>query len=92
MEGNISKEEMELMKGKYDEEMATLQKRLATAEERQSAATNQAQLRERIRALLTGDAESEPLYKAILDHISVFHDRHLKLQFQGLPQIFQFSG
>lgn len=92
LDGNLSKEELDLMRGKYDKEIAALQKRLATLAERQSAVTNQAQLRERIRTLLSGEADSEPLYKSILDHISVFHDRHMELQFHGLPHIFQFSG
>ncbi|MDO5399817.1 MAG: recombinase family protein [Eubacteriales bacterium] len=92
LDGNLTKEELNLMKGKYDEEIAALQTRLATAEARQRAVSNPPQLREKIRALLSGEAESEPLYKSILDHISVFHDRHLELRFQGLPHVFQFSG
>lgn len=83
------------MKGKYDAQIAALADRLAVAEERQKNGTDRAQLKQslckKLTAILSGEQESEVLYKTILDQITVFKDRHMELTLAGLPQVYVFS-
>ena len=95
LDGAFSKEEMLAMKGKYDAQIAALADRLAVAEERQKNGTDRAQLKQslckKLTAILSGEQESEVLYKTILDQITVFKDRHMELTLAGLPQVYVFS-
>ena len=95
LDGAFSKEEMLSLKGKYDAQLSSLADRFAVAEERQQNGTDRAQLKQtlckKLTAILSGEQESEVLYKTILDKITVFRDHHMELTFAGLPQVYVFS-
>lgn len=40
--------------------------------------------------VLSGKAESEVLYRLLVDHVTVFQDRHMELRLNHLPQVFWF--
>ena len=91
LDGVLSKEEMQAMKRKYDDQLTSLRERLERIGE--TAASPQeirANLQEEILQLLEGRKESEAFYKHLLDHLTVFPDRHLELRLKYLPQIFHF--
>ena len=96
LDGAFSKEEMQAMKDRYDIQLADLAQRLTVVEEKQRTGTDTRQLKQKLssklNALLSGEAESEILYKTILDQITVFQDRHIELRFHELEQVFQFTG
>ena len=95
LDGAFSKEEMLTMKGKYDAQLAALTERYTTAEEKRRNGTDRAQLKQllckKLTAILSGEQESEVMYKAILDKITVFKDRHMELTLSGLSQVYVFS-
>lgn len=96
LDGAFSKEEMQAMKDRYDIQLADLAQRLTMAKKKQRTGTDTRQLKQKLSskltAILSGEAESEILYKTILDKIAVFKDRHMELRFHGLEQVFQFTG
>lgn len=95
LDGAFSKEEMQAMKDRYDIQLADLAQRLTVVEEKQRTGTDTRQLKQKLssklNALLSGEAESEILYKTILYQITVFQDRHIELTLAGLPQVYVFS-
>lgn len=94
--GDITKEDMQVMKQKYEGQLDTLHGRLAKAEERQRTNRNTRQLKTDIQSdvadLLSCETESEVLYKIILESLTVFKDRRMELRLNHLPQVFQFAG
>ncbi|MBM6926448.1 recombinase family protein [Pseudoflavonifractor phocaeensis] len=94
--GDISKEDMLAMKKRYEIQSDVLQNRLAQATERKRRDDEIQQMRDAIQsqvaALLRFDTESEVLCKTVLDHLTVFPDRHIELCLNCLPQVFRFTG
>lgn len=92
----ITKEEMQTMKQRYDAQLSELQKQLEESQIRKVCNQNSAALRARIQAevtaILKGDTESEVFYKTLLQGLTVFKDRHLELRMNCLPQVFYFTG
>ncbi len=90
----ISKADMHAMKERYDQQLMELQKRLEGAVKRKACKQDSAALRSRIQSEVTeiwnGEAESEVFYKALLQSLTVFKDRHMELRLNQLPQVFYF--
>ncbi len=91
----IRKEDMLSMNRKYDDQLTQLRKRLEEGTNR-CQDWDQSSLRDgiasEITALLNGEGENEVFCKTVLEHITVFKDRHLELKLKGIPQIFWFAG
>lgn len=94
--GDISKEDMLAMKGRYEAQEAALRERLNQAEERLRQGCGTAQqkesIQEEVAALLKGETESEILSKTLLKDLTVFKDRHMELRLNHLPHVFRFAG
>ena len=92
----ISKEEMLVMKGRYDAKLEVLQQRILKAEHDHQEIYDRNKLKNTIAADLTaiinGDTECEVFYRTLLHSITVFQDRHMDLRLNGLPQVFRFVG
>ena len=92
----ISREDMISFTEKYDRQQTNLQKRMEEAKNRKDQNLDSAGLRSRIHselsAILKGETESEVFYKAILESLTVFQDRHMELRLNWLPQVFHFLG
>ena len=93
--GDITADEMRVMKARYDREQDDLWKRLKAAEARENPATDGVDLycgiEREIIDLMNGRIKSVAFYRTLLDHITVFPDRHLELRLNYLTQVFQFS-
>lgn len=93
-EQEITKEDLNALMHRYDQQLDTLNEKLlrAEAEKGQNKCTDS--LRSDIHAqlcnILTGRAVSEVFYKTILDSITVFRDKHMELHLNHLPHIFVF--
>lgn len=92
--GEITKEDMQALCRKYDEQMSELNR--WQRESGEKAKVDFKVLRETLQSevfgILNGDIESEVFYKSILEQLTVFKDRHMELRLQYLPQIFWFIG
>lgn len=92
----ITKEDMQVMKEKYDHQLECLHQRLMIAHQRHQKQMDIKSLRFGIRsdvtAILNMETESEVFCKTILDSLTVFKDRHMELRLNGLPQVFRFTG
>lgn len=90
----ITKEEMQLVNQRYDRELEELQKRLEAAQDRGSVTYETEQLREdvgrQVAAIVNGKADSEVLYKNVLDHMVVHKDRKVEVYLNLLPQKWTF--
>lgn len=92
----ISREDMQDMKEKYESQIDVFRQRLSRAELRQKASMDPQNLKAAIEAdvtsILLGETESDVFYKIMLDSLTVFKDRHMELRLQNLEQVFQFEG
>ena len=92
--GEITKEEMLLMKSRYDGDIDHIRQRLSEIEYWQRETRNTDSLRSFIESQLTGilngDIESDVFCKTILDNMTVFKDRHVELRLSSLPHVFYF--
>lgn len=86
--GDITREEMQSAKANYDHQLADLEQRIAAAQE--PPALDEAAIRRVLSDLLSGKTESDGLYRSILDHLTVYRDRHMELRLKNLPHIFHF--
>ena len=92
LEGEISKEDMQMMKCKYDSQLASLRERLEKLNEsRHSHQKIKAGIQTEITRVLNGEIESEVFYKYLLEQLTVFKDRHLELKLNHLPMVFHFA-
>ena len=92
--GEISKEDMQIMNRKYDRQIEDLYQRREEATLRQRENRDSKTLGTIIQAevtgILNGEIESEVFYKTMLNSLTVFKDRHMELQLNLVPQVFQF--
>lgn len=90
----ITKEEMQLVNQRYDRELEELQKRLEAAQDRGSITYETEQLRgdigRQVAEIVNGKADSEVLYKNVLDHMVVHKDRKVEVYLNLLPQKWTF--
>lgn len=94
--GEITKEDMQAMNRKYDDQIEDLRRRKEEAELRQDEKQDPKALCTTIQAevsgILKGEIESEVFSKTMLDSLTVFKDRHMELRLNLLPQVFRFTG
>lgn len=92
--GQITKEEMRLVNRRYDMELETLQKRLEAARARGSITCETERLREdvsrQVAGIVNGKADSEALYKNVLDRMVVYKDKKVEVYLNLLPQKWTF--
>lgn len=90
----ITKEEMRLVNQRYDRELEVLQRRLEAARARGSVTYETEKLREdvsrQVAAIVNGKADSEALYKNVLDHMVVHKDKKVEVFLNLLPQKWTF--
>lgn len=93
--GEITKMDMQTMNRKYEEQLASLYQRLQSAIHHQQDCpeprTLYSEIALEVTAILCGETESEVFFKTMLDHLTVFKDRHMELRLNHLPQVFRFS-
>lgn len=94
--GEITKEDMQAMKQKYDENLKELLCRYKEMELRHKEMRDSKVLRASIHSevfdILNGKIESDVFCKTILESLTVYKDRHMELRLNKLPQIFLFVG
>ena len=85
----ITKEEMRSMNDRYDAKLAALRERLQAAREREAMRYDTeslaADVRAQVRAILSGETDSEVFYKNILDQMTVWPDSRVELRLNLLP-------
>lgn len=91
----ISKEDMQLMKERYEQRLSDLDKRLEAVQKRKNTkeeiASLHAHIHAEVSAILLGKKESEVFYKTLLHSLTVFKDRHMELTLNMLPMVFHFT-
>lgn len=90
----ITKEEMQLVNQRYDRELEVLQKRLEAAQAGGNSTYGTEQVRKdvsrQVSDIVNSRADSEVLYKSVLDHMVVHKDRRVEVYFNLLPQKWTF--
>ena len=90
----ITKEEMHLVNQRYDGELEDLQRRLEGVRERESITYEEDQLEKdvgrQVADIVNCRADSEVLYKNVLDHMVVHKDRKVEVFLNCLPQKWVF--
>lgn len=94
--GDISKNDMQAMKKRYEDQIKSYQGRLEKTEAQQGNIGDTLLLKQEIQAeisaLLDYRTESEMLSKSLLKDLTVFPDKHLELRLKDLPMVFWFAG
>ena len=94
--GDISKNDMQAMKKRYEDQIKSYQGRLEKTEAQQGNIGDTLLLKQEIQAeisaLLNYRVESEVLSKTLLKDLTVFPDKHLELRLNDLPMVFWFAG
>ena len=90
----ISKEALHLVNQRYDGELEDLQRRLEGVRERESITYEEDQLEKdvgrQVADIVNCRADSEVLYKNVLDHMVVHKDRKIEIFLNLLPQKWTF--
>ena len=90
----ITKEEMQLVNQRYDRELEDFQRRLEGVRERESITYEKDQLEKdvgrQVADIVNCRADSEVLYKNVLDHMVVHKDRKIEIFLNLLPQKWTF--
>ncbi|MDY3984191.1 recombinase family protein [Dysosmobacter sp.] len=90
----VTKEEMRLMNERYDQELAALDQRMQAVREKQKlcydAGSLAADVRQKVKAIVCGETDSEVFYKNILDHMTVYRGGRVELHLNLLPQKWVF--
>lgn len=93
--GEIGREDMNMMRVRYDTQLSSLQTRLEKADEQIRSKTDSVQLKASIRSeladLMIGKGRTEPLYQKVLEQITVFANGHVSLKLYSLPHLFWFE-
>lgn len=91
---DITKEEMQRMGRRYEEETDALRQRLQAIRAKQKhppdAKALQEKLQRQVTAILRGETESEIFYKTILDHMTVFKEHRVEVKLNFLPMNWVF--
>ena len=94
--GDITKDDMRAMNKMYDRQAEELRRRQQEAALRQKEEPDSVSLysaiRREVAGILSGEIESEAFYKALLDSLTVFRDRHLELKLKHLPRVYHYIG
>lgn len=81
--GDLTRAELQRLKSSYLQQAAELDRQIQAAQPLQEA-----NIRQCITDALTRG--SEPVYRAVLESLTVFPDRHMELRLKGLPHVFCF--
>jgi len=97
LSGTLSQEELQSVRHHYDTSVALLRQRLQSAEEGGhqtycDTSMLRAELNKKLEELLAGETESESMYAALVECITVYKDHRLMLKLKDLPQTFCFDG
>ena len=84
--GEISREEMLSMKGRYDTQM----QQLAEAGERRKTGSDPEKIRSQVIDLLEGRQENDLFFRHLTEHLTVHTDRSVEVKLQYFPYIFKF--
>lgn len=86
--GLITKEELQQMKARYDEQIAPLQKKFSDCKQakKPTASQLQSEFKQKIKSIVTCEDFYEPLYKAVLQTMVVHRDGTLDIRMNHLPQ------
>ncbi len=91
----ISGEDMQMLNERYTGQLADLQRRLETAQERKLSPGEDerraSEIRSLVGAVLSGETDSEVFYKTILDRMTVYPDPRVELQLGLLPMKWVFA-
>lgn len=90
LDGSISRDDMQMMNRKYDEQIQNLEDFLSNQQEKPDATQLRMQIEAEIADLLSGTADSEAFYKNILERLTVFKDSHTELRLRHLSVPFCF--
>lgn len=94
--GEITKDDMETMKLKYNQQIEALRRQQKESElqiqEKQNFQTLRSSVQSKVSGILNGEIESEVFMKSLLDSLTVFKDRHMELRLNYLPHVFCFIG
>ena len=90
--GEISKEDMQMMLQKYNQQLDELQNLDFACQIQESSGTEDLHtlVAREVTDILNGELESEAFYKNVLDELIVFKDGHMELRLQNLPHKFLF--
>ena len=90
----VTKEEMRLMNERYDQELAALDQRMQAVREKLKLCYDASSLadnvRQKVKAIVCGETDSEVFYKNILDHMTVYRGGRVELRLNLLPQKWVF--
>lgn len=90
----VTKEEMRLMNERYDQELAALDQRMQAVREKQKLCYDASSLaddvRQKVKAVVCGETDSEVFYKNILHHMTVYRGGRVELHLNLLPQKWVF--
>jgi hypothetical protein len=86
--GNLSEQDMESLKKKYEDRLTLLQRNLESA---QQSGNRRIVLRDQLMSILSGERESDSFLKSMLGYMTVYNDRHVELRLRHLSQIYIFA-
>lgn len=87
--GTISKEEMLLMKGRYDRDMAELEAKMQAGRETQRVWQEQQKgLEEIIKTMRAGLTNSEEVFAEVIERVTVFEE-YIEIRVQHFPKTFR---
>lgn len=82
------------MNERYDQELAALDQRMQAVREKQKLCYDASSLaddvRQKVKAIVCGETDSEVFYKNILDHMTVYRGGRVELHLNLLPQKWVF--
>ena len=91
----ISSADMRIMNGKYDHQLAELNRRLDEIQRCREICDDAVPLRitikREVEEIVRCETDSEVYYKALLDSLWVFHGGHMELRLVKLPFVFRFE-
>lgn len=89
--GTISKQDMKVMKEKYERQLEVLERKLDQILDEQSKNVNIQMIQDVLESVIHGETESELFYRTILGNLYVYRDRQMELTLSYLPFRFQFK-
>ena len=90
LDGSISREDMQIMNRKYDEQIRDLENLLSNQEKMSDSTQLRIKIEREINNLLNGSTQSEVFYKNLVERLTVFKDKHTELQLRHLTMRFCF--
>ena len=91
--GDLTKDEMQLMKKRYDEKLTALRERLAVARASRKISPEKllADITKKVKSIVTCRHFAEPYYKALLDKMIINKDSTIEVSLTHLPQTWVYE-